>query len=109
VTLFSLFRSRLQADHLPSLSARRNGLLFFQFIQQRLSLLQVLGIKPLGEPPIDLGQQLPGLFLFALLLPQSGEACSCTQLPVLRALLPGNVDGFEEAGFGFAVGIWDLG
>jgi hypothetical protein len=35
---------------------------------------------PIGEPAIDLGQQLPGLFLFPLLLPQPAQAHHCTQL-----------------------------
>jgi hypothetical protein len=33
--------------------------LFPQFLQQRLGLLQVLGVKPLGEPVVDLRQHLP--------------------------------------------------
>src|SRR3989442_1320882 len=44
-------------------------LLAFKFHQQRLSLLQVCRTKPFGEPAVDLGQHLAGLFLLALLLP----------------------------------------
>ena len=47
-----------------------------QFLQQRLRLLQVFGVKPLGEPAVDLGQQLPGVFPLILLLPQTREARS---------------------------------
>jgi hypothetical protein len=40
-----------------------------QFFEQRLRLFQVCRVKPFGEPVVDLGEYLPGLFLFALLLP----------------------------------------
>jgi hypothetical protein len=41
-----------------------------QFLQQRLGLLQILRVKPLGEPVVDLGQQLVSFGPLALLLPQ---------------------------------------
>src|SRR5262245_4462613 len=45
-----------------------------QLCQQHLRLLQVFGVKPFSEPAIDLGQQLPGVVLLALLLPQPRQA-----------------------------------
>ncbi len=47
-----------------------------QFFQQRFRLLQVFGIKAFGEPAVDLGQQLPGFVLLALLLPQPTQRLS---------------------------------
>src|SRR6266571_2931225 len=41
-----------------------------QCLQQRFGLLQVLRVKPFGEPAVDLGQYLPRFFLPALPLPQ---------------------------------------
>src|SRR6059036_2310435 len=40
-------------------------LLAFKFRQQRLGLFQIPSVKPLGEPTVDLGQHLAGLFLLA--------------------------------------------
>ncbi len=40
-----------------------------QLFQQRPRLLQILCIKSLGEPTVDLRQQLVSLFLLTLLLP----------------------------------------
>jgi len=42
-----------------------------QLLQQRFRLLQVLGVELFGEPAVDLGQQLPGVFPLILLLPQT--------------------------------------
>jgi hypothetical protein len=51
--------------------------------------LQVLRIKPLGEPAVDFRQQLPGFFPLILLLPQLAQAYCRPQLSRLRALLAG--------------------
>jgi hypothetical protein len=40
-----------------------------QFLQQRLSLLQVSGVKALGKPAVDRRQQVMGFRALALLLP----------------------------------------
>jgi hypothetical protein len=45
-----------------------------QGVQQRLGLLEVGGIKALGEPAVDGCQQLIGLCALALVLPQAGQA-----------------------------------
>src|SRR5713101_7687577 len=55
-------------------------LLTFEFCQQRPGLLQVCGVKPFGEPAVDLRQHLPGFFFLALLLPQPAQAHHCPQL-----------------------------
>jgi hypothetical protein len=45
-----------------------------QLFEQRLGLLQVGGVKALGEPAVDWGQQLARLITLALLLPQVAQA-----------------------------------
>ena len=57
-----------------------------QFCQQRLRLLQTLGVKPFSEPVVDY------------------EA----QLRRLRLLLTGNLDGFEETLLWSGVGEWAI-
>ena len=47
-----------------------------EFLQQRLSLLEVGRVEALGEPAIDLRQQLAGLSALALALPQA--TCAST-------------------------------
>jgi hypothetical protein len=61
-----------------------------QLFQQRFRLLQVFGVKPFGEPAIDLGQQLPCFILLALLLSQAGKAHHRPQLQRLCTLVAGN-------------------
>ena len=43
--------------------------LSLQGFQQGLGLLEVGGVKALGEPAVDLGQELMGIGALALLLP----------------------------------------
>ena len=40
-----------------------------QLLQQCLRLLEVGGVKPFGEPPVDWCQEVTGFLTFALLLP----------------------------------------
>ena len=40
----------------------------------RLRLLQILGVKPFGEPVVDRREQLVSFVALALLLPQAREA-----------------------------------
>ena len=40
-------------------------------IEQRLGVSQIRGVKPLGEPVVDLGQQPSGFVKLTMLLPQS--------------------------------------
>src|SRR5262249_54509836 len=67
-------RSQIFASAFPVWSPHllRHKLLvtvLLEFLQQRLGLLQILGIKPFSEPAVDVGQHLSGLFLLALLWP----------------------------------------
>jgi hypothetical protein len=70
-----------------------------QRLQQRLGLLQIGGIEPLGEPAIDRGQQLVGLSPLALVLPQAAQAGGGPQLPRFGLLAAGNGQGLLETGF----------
>src|ERR1041384_4981851 len=45
-----------------------------QRIEQRLGLLEGGGVKPLGKPAVELGQELTGCVALALLLPQASQA-----------------------------------
>jgi putative transposase len=72
-----------------------------ELLQQCLRLLQVGGIKPLGEPAIDLRQELSGVIAPALLLPQPAQAHRGPQLPRLRLLAASHAKGLLEPGFRF--------
>src|SRR2546422_7366399 len=84
--------------HLPLTSAL---LVSSQFFQQCLGLLQVFGIKPFGEPAVDLGQQLAGFVLLVLTPPQSTQTHHRSQLQRLGTLVARNLDGLEKTRFGF--------
>ncbi len=71
----------------------RNRSALHQLFQQRLGLLQVLGVKPRGEPAVDLGQHLASLCLLALLLPQPGEVGHRAQLQRLCLLPASDLNG----------------
>src|SRR5262249_17733590 len=52
-----------------------------QLIKQRLGVLQVSGVKALGEPAVDRCQQLIGFDALTLQLPQARQAQGSAQLP----------------------------
>ena len=68
--------------------------------QHPLCLLQVGGVKTLGEPAIEGRDQLLDFVLLALLLPQLTQAYSRSQLPRFGLLAAGNGQGLLEARFG---------
>ena len=70
-----------------------------QLLQQRLGLLEVSGVKALGEPAVDRGQQLVGLGALALVLPQAAQTHRRPQLQRFRLLAAGNVEGLLKTGF----------
>jgi len=49
-----------------------------QLVEKGLGLLQVQGIESFREPVVDRCEQVAGLLLVALLVPQEGEAPSST-------------------------------
>ena len=67
--------------------------------QQRLRLLQVSGVKALGEPAVDRCQQRTGFGALALLLPQPAQAHGGPQLQRFGLLAAGHGEGLLEAGF----------
>src|SRR5215510_15341932 len=75
-----------------------------QLLQQHLSLLEIGGVKPLGEPRIHRGQQVVGGLALVLGLPQASQAGGSTELPRFGVLLTGDVDGFAKTGFRFGLG-----
>src|SRR5262249_24165471 len=62
-----------------------------QIFQQRLGLLEVSGVKALGEPAVDGCERLVGCGSLALLLPQPTQAHPRPQLQRLRLLAAGDV------------------
>src|SRR5215470_11128936 len=75
------------------------GVALRQRRQQRLGLLEIGGIKALGEPAVDRQQQRVGFSALAMLLPQARQAHGRTQLPGLGLLATGNIEGLTKAGF----------
>ncbi len=57
-----------------------------QFGEQRLRLLQILGVEAFGEPTVNRGEQLIRVLAFALALPQPCQAGRRPQLPHFRLL-----------------------
>ncbi len=45
-----------------------------QLVEQRLRLLQIGGVEPLGEPAVDRCEEVAGIGGLALGVPQPGEA-----------------------------------
>src|SRR5262245_5157131 len=72
-------------------------------IEQSPSLLQVRGIKPLGEPAIDRCQQLARLGTLAMALPQTRQAHDGAQLQRLGLQLPHHVEGALKTRLGFVL------
>src|SRR5262245_43820152 len=79
-----------------------------EFFQQRPGLLEVGGVKALGEPAIERRQQLIGFDALALLLPQARQAQGSAQLPGPGLLLPGDRQRLPEAGVGLGRSRGDL-
>ncbi len=64
--------------------------------EQCLGLLQIFRIKPFGEPIVDRSEEFAGFGLFALLLPQPGQARGGAQLPGFGFLFTGHAESFLE-------------
>src|SRR5215472_3491514 len=88
----------------PGIAGARGVLrLSSQLFQQRLGLLQVGGVKALGEPAIDRRQQVVSFGALALLLPQATETRGGAQFPGFRTLVLGDRHGVLEASFSFTL------
>ena len=79
-----------------------------QLFEQRLGLLEVRGIKPFGEPVLDLRQHLLGFFFLALLLPQPAQTHHCPQLPGLGLLPASDLNGLLEGFLWRTKGHWRI-
>ena len=79
--------------------------------QQRLCVLQISRVKPLGKPAVDLREQPVCGGWFALLPSQASQAHHGSQLQQLRPLSAGNFNGVQKARLGFLLGMrgWGLG
>jgi hypothetical protein len=75
------------------------GVALRQRVEQRLGLLEVGGVKALGEPAVDGRQQLMGLGALALLLPQARQAGGGAQLPGPGLLAADNGQGVLKTDF----------
>jgi len=80
------------------------GVALRQRVQQRLRLLQVRGVKALGEPGVDRRQQRVGLGALALLLPQAAQTRGGAQLPRFGLLATGHIEGVTKVNSGGATG-----
>jgi hypothetical protein len=70
-----------------------------QFLQQCLRLPQVGGVKALGEPAVDRGEQVIGRNPLALALPEAAQAYGRTEFPRLCLLVASHGQGLLETGF----------
>ena len=70
-----------------------------QCIQQRFGVLEIGGVKALGKPGVDLGQQVVRLLPFPLLLPEPTQTHGSPQLQRFRLLAAGDVQGALQPGF----------
>src|SRR6266567_271293 len=67
-----------------------------QRLLQRLGLLEIRRVKPLGEPRVHRRQQVVGLLALPLGLPQAGQAGGGAQLPGAGLLLARDGQGLLE-------------
>src|SRR5262249_1740943 len=67
--------------------------------EQGTRCLQISRLEPLAEPPEDVGERFAGFSHPSLPLAQLAQAGRCAELPGLRGLLSGNIDGLQETGF----------
>src|SRR5688572_32784316 len=65
-------------------------------LEQRLCRDEVGGVEPLGEAPVDRGQQLPRLARLALSLPKPCDAHRRPELPGQRSLAAGELQRLLE-------------
>ncbi len=69
--------------------------------EQCLGLLQIFRIKPFGEPIVDRSEEFAGFGLFALLLPQPGQARGGPEFEGFGLLFPGNGYRLLKTDLGF--------
>jgi hypothetical protein len=72
------------------------GVALRQRRQQCLGLLQVGGVKALGEPAVERRQQVVGLGALALVLPESAQAHRGAEFEGLGLLLTSHGEGLPK-------------
>ena len=63
-----------------------------QRVQQGFGFLEVSGVKALGEPAIDRGENIVGFDALALITPKVSKSGGGTQFPAPRILLSSDLD-----------------
>src|SRR5215472_5297252 len=71
-----------------------------ELLQQGPRLLEVGGVKALGEPAVNRREQFAGFIPLALLLPQPTQAHGRAQLQRLHLLATSGIEGLVKTGFG---------
>ena len=61
-----------------------------QFLEQGLGVAKVDGGEAFSEPVVQRGKQIPGVFGFPLIAPESAELVRCAQLQRLGTLVAGD-------------------
>ena len=87
----------------PALLGRKGvstGVALRQRVQQCLRLLQVSGVKALGEPSRRSVPTTVGLGALALPQPETGQAHGGAQFQGFGLLVAGDVEGLVESRFG---------
>src|SRR5215813_13766933 len=94
-----ILESAACAVHTPPVLERTRPSLL-QLRQQGLRLLQVSGVKALGEPAVNRGEQVMRLLALTLLLPEAAQAHGGPQLQGLCLLAAGNLQGLLKTHVG---------
>src|SRR5262249_15382151 len=80
-----------------------------QYLQKHPGLLQVGGVKALGEPAVDRRQELPRLGAPALALPEPCQAGGCPQFQGFCPLLAGDSESMVEMALRLLLSYGQLG
>src|SRR5215471_15534331 len=88
------------ASNAPRLSLPTEGRRSAQHVKQRPGLLQISGIKPFGEPAMDLRQQLQRLRPLALALPQARQTHGGAQFEGFGLLATGHFESLLKTRLG---------
>jgi hypothetical protein len=70
-----------------------------KLIKKGFGVLQVGGVKSLGEPLVDRRQQVIGVLTLVLLPPQMDQACGGAEFPGFGLLISGYGERFVVPGF----------
>ena len=71
-----------------------------KLVEERLGVLQVLGVEAFGEPLVDRREEVSGLVGFALTEPEPRQLRRGPEFPVFGTLTAGDFDSLVETDFG---------